>query len=419
MVPPSMPPVPGAGKTGPYPVPDPRAAFVLALGRSLHYAGEPSNRLEELLEQVTERLGIQANFFITPTSIFAAFGPEDRQRTHLIRTEPASTDLGKLARLDRVVAQVLHGELNPDAGLKALMEAEAGPKPRAALLSATGYALASAGAARILGGGLLEVAAAGTVGACMGVLAVASARREALQRLFEPIASFMAAMLVAAAAHAVGGLAVSITTLASLIVLMPGMAVTNAMAELTTRHLASGTARLMSALMVFIAMGFGVALAAQLVLVTGWAPPVADPVALPAWTGSLAILVASLSFGVLLKAEWSDFGWIVLACIVGFAASRLSARLLGPELGMFLGALSVGLFSGLVARFADQPVALTEVPGILILVPGSIGFRSIRALLESEVVSGIETGFRVLMIAMSLVAGLLVANLIMPRPRRL
>jgi len=86
-----MSPTPQTGKTGPYPLPDPRAAFILALGRALHSAGEPTNRAEELLEDVAERLGLTAQFFITPTSIFAAFGPEDRQRTHLIRTEPATT----------------------------------------------------------------------------------------------------------------------------------------------------------------------------------------------------------------------------------------------------------------------------------------------------------------------------------------
>ena len=120
-----------------------------------------------------------------------------------------------------------------------------------------------------------------------------------------------------------------------------------------------------------------------------------------------------------ISAARRDFGWILLACLVGFIASRSSANLLGPELGMFMGAFAVGVLASLVARRADQPSALIEVPGTLVLVPGSIGFRSITAMLENQVVSGLETAFRVLLIAMSLVAGLLMANLVMPRPRRL
>jgi uncharacterized membrane protein YjjB (DUF3815 family) len=57
------------------------------------------------------------------------------------------------------------------------------------------------------------------------------------------------------------------------------------------------------------------------------------------------------------------------------------------------------------------------VPGILFLVPGSVGFRSFASLLESDVVSGVETAFRMALVAIALVAGLLVANVVVP-PRK-
>jgi len=412
-------PAPAPGKTGPYPLPDPRAAFILALARALHGAGEPSNRLEELLAAVSEQIGLRAQFFITPTSIFAAFGPEDRQRTHLIRAAPSVTNLGKLARLDGVVEQVLAGKLDVAHGIEAL-NAAVGPEPaRRALSSVLGYAIASACSAVILGGGVREILTAGGIGATIGIVAALAAHRTTLQRLFEPIAAFLAALLLALAAWATGGMSATITTLASLIVLMPGMMLTNAITELTTQHLAAGTSRLMAALMVFLAMGFGVALGSQLVRVTLGSVPSAEPVPLPAWTVWLAVVLVSVSFGILLQALSTDFGWILLACLVGFASSRYSAHLLGPELGMFVGAFAVGILASAVSRWTDHPAAIIEVPGTLILVPGSIGFRSITAMLENQVVSGLETAFRVLLIAMSLVAGLLVANLVMPRPRRL
>lgn len=414
MSPASMP-----GKTGPYPVPDPRAAFILALGRALHGAGEPTNRLEDMLGDVAERVGLRAQFFITPTSIFAAFGPEDRQRTHLIRTEPAPPNLGRLARLDRVVTKVLRGELDAERGIEALNEAVRPRPAQPALASVAGYALASACSARVLGGGVREIVTAGGIGATIGIVAALAANRMRLQRLFEPVAAFLAAVLLALVANAIGGMSITVTTLASLIVLMPGMTLTNAMTELTTQHLAAGTSRLMSAFMVFLAMGFGVALGTQLVRVTVGSVPTADPIPLPGWTIWVAVVVVSVSFSILLQAARRDLGWMLLACLVGFTASRYSANLLGPELGMFVGAFAVGILASAVSRWADEPAALIEVPGTLVLVPGSIGFRSITAMLENQVVSGLETAFRVLLIAMSLVAGLLMANLVMPRPRRL
>ena len=53
----------------------------------------------------SDRLGLHGHrFFSTPTSIMAAFGPEARQRTHLLRVEPGDVSLGKLAVVVAIAA---------------------------------------------------------------------------------------------------------------------------------------------------------------------------------------------------------------------------------------------------------------------------------------------------------------------------
>jgi uncharacterized membrane protein YjjP (DUF1212 family) len=407
------------GKAGDDSGRDQRAGFILALGRALHSSGEPTQRIEEVLGRASERLGLQAQFFVTPTSIFAAFGPEDNQRTHLIRTEPTGADLGLLADVDAIAKRVLRGELSPADGLSALDAMRRRPAVAHPVFRLLGFVLASACAARFLDGGLAEMATAGMAGLMVGLISLLASRQAGLARLYEPISAFTAAMVVAGGAYAFDGIAYAKSMLAALIVLVPGMMLTTAMEELTAQHLSSGTARLMGALTVFMGMGFGVALAAQLVKVLGGSPPLARADTLPGWTEGLALVVAAISFGLLLRAKARDLGWIVLAAVIGYATSQLGGRLLGPELGMFAGAFAVGLGSNFFARAFDRPEAITEVPGILILVPGSVGFRSITALLDREVTSGIETAFQMLLIAISLVAGLLIANLVLPKPRRL
>ncbi|MCS7003297.1 MAG: threonine/serine exporter family protein, partial [Dehalococcoidia bacterium] len=83
----------------------------------------------------------------------------------------------------------------------------------------------------------------------------------------------------------------------------------------------------------------------------------------------------------------------------------------------FVAALVVGLASNLFARVLRQPEAIPLIPGITILVPGVVGYRSVTALLERDTVSGIETAFAMTLTAVSLVAGLLFANVILA-PRR-
>jgi len=62
----------------------------------------------------------------------------------------------------------------------------------------------------------------------------------------------------------------------------------------------------------------------------------------------------------------------------------------------------------------NRPAALVEVPGIMVLVPGSVGLRSLTALLSRDVVTGIEVGVSMMMTAAALVVGVLLANVLVP-----
>jgi uncharacterized membrane protein YjjB (DUF3815 family) len=98
-------------------------------------------------------------------------------------------------------------------------------------------------------------------------------------------------------------------------------------------------------------------------------------------------------------------------------ASRAGTAVLGPELGVFVGAFVVSALANLYGRVAKRPSPVVLVPGLLVLVPGSIGFRGVIALLDREVVSGIGAGFTMIFTAVALVAGLLSAAAIFPEQR--
>ena len=88
--------------------PDPVAVgFVLQLGHALHTHGYSAQRLEDVLGATADRLGLHGHqFFSTPTSIMASFGPIGRQRTHMLRVEPGEVNLGKLTALEQVSLDV-------------------------------------------------------------------------------------------------------------------------------------------------------------------------------------------------------------------------------------------------------------------------------------------------------------------------
>jgi uncharacterized membrane protein YjjP (DUF1212 family) len=394
-------------------------SFILRLARALHAYGIPAHRLEEVLARAAERLGLEGQFFSTPTSIFAAFGRQDEQHTYLIRVNPGEVDLGKLADLDAVAVRVLRGQLAPVEGSTQIDEIIAAKPRYGGGLTMLAFGLASAAASRFLGGGVREILFSAMLGWLIGLLLWLAGKYLALGRVFEPLAAFTVTVFAVTFSFVFGAYAVSNATLAGLIVLMPGLTLTVAMTELSTQHLASGTARLSAAFMTFLGMGFGVAVGNTLTGKLLGEPRIARAAGLPRWTELIALVAMSAALTVLLRAKARDAVWIVLAGALAFGGSRLGATWFGSDLGVFVGALTVGVASRFYALWLDRPAMITQVPGILLLVPGSVGFRGLAALLDRQVISGVDTTFKMVLTAVALVAGTLIANIVAPQRREI
>ena len=395
---------------------DAAIAFVLKFARALHTYGMPAHRLEEAMGLCAEKLGVPGQFFCTPTSIIFAFGRPEEQKGSFLRVEPGEVNLQKLSLLDEVIGGVLGGYVSPAMGSDRVDRIVSLPAPHPPWLRLLAAGLASASGARFFGGAWQEVWVAGVAGVLVGGLAELTPRRPRIARVFEPLAAAMATALVYVAA-AFLPISPSVTMLGSLITLFPGLTLTTAMTELAVDHLVAGTARLMGAMVTFLTIGFGVAIGLKVAAVLTPIGPVL-PMEPEEWTLVPALILAPLSFLVLFRAPWRDAVPILVAGAVAFLAARLGGHLLGAELGGALGAFVVGVGSTVHSRLRNRPMAITSVPGLMLLVPGSIGFRSITALLAHDVVGGMQTAFRMILVATSLVAGLLLANLIL-RPRRL
>src|SRR5262249_39786516 len=202
----------------------------------------------------------------------------------------------------------------------------------------------------------------GLIGFVIGLLLLVAEKFQPLGKVFESVAAFVASTLAVLLSFAFGAYAVSNATLAGLIVLMPGLTLTVAMIELSTQNLSSGTARLSGAFVIFLGMGFGVAVGDTVSHAIFGAPRIARAASLPAWTEVIALAAMPLAFTVLLRAKGRDAIWIVIAGALAVGGGNLGGRLLGPELGVFLGALIVGIASNWYSRLLDHPAIITQVP---------------------------------------------------------
>jgi uncharacterized membrane protein YjjB (DUF3815 family) len=220
----------------------------------------------------------------------------------------------------------------------------------------------------------------------------------------------------------VAPLDVDVATVASLILLVPGFTLTVAMKELATRNLISGTARLMFAAMVLLGIGFGVAVGRQ---VGAWLPeastllpPDLAKATPPFWVEVLALVAMGPAFTVCFRAPMRDVLWILTSCALAYAGTQAVLRWgQAPEIAAFCGALLVGLGSSAFARILDRPASVTQVPGIMMLVPGSLGLRGMAQIVDKQTLSGVDTAFQMVLIGTAIVTGLLVSNVVVP-PRK-
>ena len=403
---------------------DPRdaEAFITAFASAAHAAGIPAHRLEEMVDDLGVRLGLVIVTYSTPTMLMLGFGPLDRQRTVLMRVEPADVHLARLDELNTIERGVMSGRMSLAQGH---VEVEALRHPptegKRALKLVLLWLLLSATLARFFGGGWAEMAAGAVIGALIGLLSIAWPRLTTGAPVFELLAAAVAAVVAAGAAHLAQSFDVQLSAyvamLSGVVGLLPGFTLTVAVTELASRHLASGTARATAAASTLLQMAVGVALGSKVGESLFGPDPKMSPAALPEWTAIALLPVAAVVLAVYSYARPQRLWAIVVVSALGYFGARWGGDAFGPELGAAFGAFVVGLASRIHAELSACPQLVTLVPATLMLVPGSFGFRSVSMFLGADVTSAIEAAMRMLLIAMAISAGLLVAQAI-GRPRR-
>jgi uncharacterized membrane protein YjjP (DUF1212 family) len=402
-----------------------RIAFVTELAERLHGYGTTAQRLEAALVAVAQKLGLDCEPWSNPTGIILAFSDPSRptgesDTTRVVRVGPGDTDLSKLCQADRIAEDVMAGHMDLAEGHAALLALD---RPRSRgyeALQVLAFGLASAAVAGLLRLPWLDIATAGTTGLLLGVLDQATRPRPRLKEASDAIAGVLAGSIAILVAAFVAPINLNTVMIASLIVLLPGMALTNAVNELTSQHLVSGTARFAGAMTTLLKLTVGTMIALMAFALLGIEPEVRAWRPQPAWVEGAALLLAGFAFGVLFRARCNDFLLVMVAAMSGYLISRIAGDAWGSPVGVFLSALTMTAAGNAYARWWNRPGAVVRMPGIILLVPGSASLRGVISLFQQQdLAAGQDALIGVLNIVLALVAGLLFGNVLLPTRRNL
>jgi uncharacterized membrane protein YjjP (DUF1212 family) len=418
---------PHAMATSPRPVSAPsyaaRIAFVVGLAERLHRYGTTAQRLEAAIVSVAERLKLDCEPWSNPTGLILSFSDPTQpaglsDTTRVIREPPGEVDLARLCEVDRIAEAVIAGEIDLAAGHARLIAADRPRSRRWHAFHLLAFGIAAGAVAALLRLPWLDIATAAASGLLVGVLLERAAPHAKVREAGEAIAGVVAAAAAVLVASLVAPINLNTVIIAALIVLLPGLSLTNAMNELATQQLVSGTARFAGALMTVLKLSVGTMLALTVAEWVGLQPQVVASRPQPEWLEWPALLLTVWSFALLFRAARRDYPLVMAAAIVGYLIARFAGELWGSPAGIFLSALSMTALGNAYARWWKRPGALIRVPGIIMLVPGSASLRGLITLLQQQNPQlGQSAMLVVLNILLALVAGLLFGNLLV-NPRR-
>lgn len=405
-----------------------RIAFLLELARRLHQYGTSAPRLELAISRAAQRLGLLADVWSSPTAIIVSFadlaqGEEGvAQTTQVMRLPPGDVNLARLCEVDEIADRVIAGELDLREGFRCLRELGRpdGRGAKAAVIATYGLSAACV-VALFLHSAWPDLLTAALIGLIIGSITVLAASRPRLSAASDAICALVATTVAILVSAFVVPLAIKAVVLASLIVLIPGMSLTTAVREISSQHLVAGVARMGGAISTLLKLTFGAVAATQLCAAVGIhardyvLPP------LPGWTELPALLAGAFGFAILFRAARKDWPVVMAAVITGYLAThwggQISGSLPAAPFGVFLGGFLLSALANFYARWAKRPGAVIREPGIILLVPGSVGFRSMSFLLDRDTELGVNAGLLLLTLLVSLVAGLMFGELLVS-PRR-
>lgn len=389
----------------------------------LHKYGTPAFRLEAYLTEVATYLGVRASFISTPTTLTFIIWTDKHEDEyhHAARMQPGELDLNSMSLTDELANLVLTGQLSLSQADQRLDEINAMPSPYGKIITGCAFGLSTSAFAMLMGASLVEIIWSGLLGLVAYLWALWAQKSKRVNLMLEPVTAFVAGLLACAISRYINpGINIPLVVLSSIIVLVPGLALTMGLAELSARHVVSGTARTMDAIMQLFKLYFG----AFLGIAAGFSlfgENLYQPAAsLPFWGTWLAVLLLCIALVAIFRTRAKHIPWAIAAAFIAYGTTAWSSQYMDQGLGTFLGAFALGIFANLFTRIVNQPSTIVVMHGLIVLVPGSKTYIGLNSFISGQDFINVDhVGQEVFLIFMSLVAGLIFANVVMPTKKAL
>jgi uncharacterized membrane protein YjjP (DUF1212 family) len=389
--------------------------FVVELGAALNATGEPAYAIQERLTRVARAYGARsARISAFPTYMMVTMGRGEAATVELTSPLGAMPRLDQIAAVDRLARDAERGAVTPVEGLRSLADIRT-MRPRfGPAQSIAGYAVLSLGLCLILHPAPRDVAAAAVLGALVGVLRSVGRGQPQLQILMPILAAVTVAALAALAVeHDLVGPGLR-GMVASLVVFLPGAALTTAVLELAAGQMISGSSRLVSGLMQLALLAFGIVAGIQAVGVASSRVFSGSDEVLGAWAPWLGVLVFAAGVTVANSAPARSFPGLLVVLYAAWIGQFAGNAIFGGYVSALVGAAVMTPVAFWVSRLhSAMPPSASFLPGFWLLVPGALGLIGLTQIAGDADAAGTEDLIATTVSIFAIAVGVLVGTLLL------
>ena len=384
------------------------------VGHGLAISGAETFRVEDTIRRILRAYGIECEVFAIPNCLTISFeAANGKPLTIMKRIGFHGNDLDAVEQFNALSRRICRETPEVEVAVQWLEETQAACRRYSLPVYYLGHYLGAFGFCFVFGGTLRDSLWAGLLGLIIGLVNGFLNRLE-VNPFFRTIAAsfFMAAPAYLAAS--LGWMdSVDSSIIGALMILVPGLLITNSMRDIIYGDTNSGVVRIVQVFLSAFAIALGTAAAWRVTAPIYGIGAVVESASLvwPAWAQALAVFVGCYGFSILFNIHGR---WMVL-CVLGGTATWM-IYLLCQALGLdvytmnLYATLFAALYAEVMARVRRCPVTPYLVLAIFPLLPGAGVYYTMSLGLQGEMLDALRKGLETAGIAGSLAVGILLVS---------
>lgn len=383
-----------------------RIAYHLAL------SGAETFRIEETMRRIIGAYGIECQAFAIPNCVMVSLEAANGKPLMVMkRVGFHGNDLEAVEKLNALSRRICAETPAPEVAAQWLKETLAERRTYSVAAYYLGNFLGAAGFCPVFGGTMRDSLWAGLMGLIIGFVTRQMDRWETNPFFSTITAAFAMAVpaYLAAGFHLIDY--VDAVIIGSLMILVPGLLITNSMRDIIYGDTNSGINRIVQVLLSALAIAMGTAAAWQVTSGVYGITASAGSASYPAWAQAIMIFIACTGFFILFNVH----GWGSFLCAFGGVVTWM-AYLLLRELGVgiygmnFFASVIAAIYSEAMARSRKYPVTSYLVISSIPLLPGAGIYYTMSFGLEGNMQAALQKGLETAGIAGSIAVAILLVS---------